>query len=301
MKIHVDYQFKKPTLSNNENSNSLEYLKKIEQNTQLPPTTRKSKIIKASSIILSLVLPTVLTIYFGITSNKLSQSSSKLGEIANQIASDSAQLQKNTQPLNYVLTNFQNNVEKVPQTPEQDRINEKSKYGVQTLNPFFPITLTRNNSGLATEFFVARFNSITSESPEIVQALSKSDSPKSIDLSLFTAFYTSNSDTINLELFDNKLMLFEKQNPQIIFVILKGINNEYQVITLITQLSKTSTGKDIKLDFNGLDLFSDYTWDSKIQLNYLDKTNELEEVKKTLKPQAQTEYSKVVKFIQNNT
>lgn len=38
-----------------------------------------------------------------------------------------------------------------------------------------------------------------------------------------------------------------------------------------------------------------------IHLNYPDKTNELEEVKKTLKPQAQTEYSKVVKFIQNNT
>lgn len=104
----------------------------------------------------------------------------------------------------------------------------------------------------------------------------------------------------NIQFFDGNLALYHQPKIAPKFIVLKGMDNDYQILTFFYILNKThDNSKDVVIHFNTLELFSNYSWENKINVKNL--TSEEKKQIADLKYKTQEQYTKLLDFIRNPT
>ncbi|MFK4899245.1 hypothetical protein [Lactococcus petauri] len=114
----------------------------------------------------------------------------------------------------------------------------------------------------------------------------------------YSLFFQEKSVTVNF--FDGNITLYHQQHISPKFIILKGANNSYQILTFFYILNKTTeSDNDVQLSFNGLELFSETYWSNILNNSNL-TTNEKKQLE-DLKKDTQDKYDNVLTFLKAHT
>lgn len=106
--------------------------------------------------------------------------------------------------------------------------------------------------------------------------------------------------SVTISFFDGNIALYRQQIISPKFIILKGTDSSYQILTFFYILNKnTGAENDVQLSFNGLELFSDTYWNNKLENN--DLTSSEKEKLESLKNDTQHKYDEVLKFLNSHT
>lgn len=163
----------------------------------------------------------------------------------------------NNSPLNYTLAQFEH-------VPKMVYPGESTYF---SLSPFSTFRLNRNDGGLLKDLFLVTVNdedSITVTAPMISNSSSETHAPiDEINSSQTTLLWNQKKNILSIH-FPDIFFDMAKKNVSSAFLILKGQNHSYSVITFLNKLGNEDNDyADMTLAFTDLEIFDKRVWEEK--------------------------------------
>lgn len=163
----------------------------------------------------------------------------------------------NNSPLNYSLSQLEH-VEKLVYPGESTYF---------TLSPFSTFQLDRNDGGLLKDLFLVTVNekdTITVAAPVISNSSSENHATiDEINSSQALLLWNQKKDILSVH-FPDIFFDMTKKNVASAFLILKGQNHSYSVITFLNKLGNSDNNyADITLTFTDLEIYDKRVWEEK--------------------------------------
>lgn len=164
--------------------------------------------------------------------------------------------EKNNSPLNYSLT----------QSHDVEKLINPNDDVYFTTTPFFTFQLDRNEGGLVKNLFLVTIedDNIRVTAPQISNSYSKEfKPPQKLDISKVTLLWNQKRNLVNIH-FSETFFDISKRRISSAFLILKGQNHSYSVITFLSKLGDKKTNyADTTISFTDLEIFDKHIWEEK--------------------------------------